>query len=149
MARDAKEFGWHLQVCEREWVFWGYGKRPKQLKDEPLHVGSHVEPACMFVRVPMEDPALDPLAIDIPFELPKGRFGGKPTEYGRATCWGWRVRTNDGLHDCGWHMADSKEMCVRDANAWLTRQSMRPNDEGEKLLRRATEDVREYGTGLV
>ena len=146
-----KEFdrGWHLQVCHREWVFWWYGSRPDHLKDEPLEVCSHIEPAALFVYEP------EPVGtITLPFELPKPHPGSKlppPVELGRKVSWGWRIRSNELIHDCGWHMADSKEDCVAKAKAYLARKEAkrdRARDEMTDLFEQSVNDVREYDGGI-
>ncbi len=133
--------GWHVQVCEREWVFWGYGPRMPHLEGEPPEVGSFIDPAVIYLYLD-HGPEFD---LEIPWEPPKtkDRTG---VEYGRRTCWGWRVR-NDRCHSCEWHVADSRERCLEDAREWLE-QRAKPGERGQ-ALRDAINDVREGKGGII
>lgn len=121
---------WHLQVCEREWVVWWYG---------PLQAGAtagHIAPAVTYVA-----------DCELPFTLPEHRAGSgllPPQEIRRVTSWGWRFRTNDGIHDSGWHLTNSREKCILEAADYLSRS---PKGDQEALAG-AADDVREYKTGL-
>lgn len=102
---------WHLQLSEREWVIWGYGRDGYE----------HIEPA--LVRIREIAPGLD---LDFPFQLPKPFKGsGKPQEYRRVTCWGWRFKSNDLIHDAGWHLAETRAQALSDARAWAEREDAR------------------------
>lgn len=117
---------WHIQVCHREWVIWRYGPG----------TGGNIAPAETILSIMGDETRL-------PFTLPEHRENSglpPPQEIRRVTCWGWRVRTNDGIHDCGWHLADSKDVAIKHASDWLS-------GKNQNLIE-ALEDVREYSTGL-
>ena len=119
---------WHLQVAHREWVVWWYG---------PAENGNgHVAQATHLA-----------LGAEIPFTLPEHRptSGLKPPEeVRRVTCWGWRFRTNDGIHDSGWRLAETRDECVTSAKVYLGRSAR----GDQSALAGAVDDVREYLTGL-
>lgn len=120
---------WHLQVCtEREWVVWWYGPREDGK--------GHIEPADHSVTVCGE-------TYHYPFQLPDVEEWSKdspPQEIRRVKCWGWRFRTNDGIHNAGWYLADSHDACLLDAKEYLGRQRL----DTQENMKEALEDVRVY-----
>jgi len=123
---------WHLQVCEREFVEWWYG---------PLHPSArgHLDVAVTYIggKIPLE----------LPFTLPEHRPEGSlkpPQEIRRVHSWGWRIRTNDYIHDGGWHLAESKDACITDCLAMALDRGVGERDVYDD----AVKDVREYRTGL-
>lgn len=122
---------WHLQIVPpREWVVWWYGPRTDG--------GGHVDPALLSINIG------DLGVLDIPFELPKHRDGSDlepPQEVRRVTSWGWRTRSNNGVADSGWRLAESREECITAAREWDERQPLHSRTN-------PTADVREYFGGL-
>ena len=119
---------WHLQICHREWVVWWYGPREDG--------NGHIAPALTVLKLPGEE-------LEIAFSLPEHRPESRlppPQELRRVTCWGWRVRTNDGIHDTCWYLADTRESALEAAQAWENRDPRRRT--------RVMHDVREYAHGL-
>lgn len=105
------------------------------LKDEPLHVGSHIDPATLFVLLP-DDP------FEIEFTLPEHKASSSlpaPMEYGRRTCWGWRLRSNNYVHNSDWRIADSREQCLEAAKAYCDKES----------IIEALDDVRDGKGGII
>ena len=115
---------WHLQIWHTDWVLWGYGPNASPI---------HIEPAEVVVTAPLED--AEPLAIKIPFQLPKA-FDEKhpPEEVERRKGWGWRFKTNDLIHDTHWKIAESKEEALAQAAKWA---------EQAGVFEEAMQDVRE------
>jgi hypothetical protein len=100
--------GWHLQIFETLWVEWGYGPRT----DTSV---VHVAPACVYLDV-------GAVVLDLPFELPKHDSMShleEPVEYQRRYAVGWRVRTNNMIHDCGWNLAEDEASARVDAATWI------------------------------
>jgi len=128
---DVEKCRWHLHIAYREWVVWGYGR---SLEDSIGHVSqAYYE-------------GQSPLPWSIPFTLPEHnpKSGLRPPqEIRRVKSWGWRFRTNDGINDTNWHLAESRSQCLTDAKVFLER-SERPNSS----LNCAIKDVREYLSGL-
>jgi hypothetical protein len=130
--------GWHLQVCEREWVVYWYGEHPSP---DP-RVG-HVMPAASIIRMP----GMDPMVIES--ELPKGYDPEFPVVVrSRPKCWGWRFRHDATLHDTGWKLADSREQCLADAAKWVD-ESMSIRCDERPAWRDNLKDVREYDGGIL
>jgi hypothetical protein len=126
-----EECHFHLQLAHREWVIWGYG---------PNQNVQHIDPAeVVFTK---------PFPFSLPFKLPKPYEGGEPPqEYGRVTCWGWRLRSNDYIHDCGWNMAETREQAIAQAREWAEAQDSRDGwvRSGHRAgLVDAIDDIREY-----
>lgn len=140
--------GWHLQVCNREWVNWWYGPLPEGAR-------GHIAPAMTVLNLTLGNGTEH--RTELPFELPEHRQSSTllpPQEHERIVTWGWRIRTNDGMNDCGWHLADSKEAAIEAARAWIEREYEHHGtwrEEGmepEERIAHAVNDVREYETGL-
>ncbi len=94
MGADAR--GWHVELYDTEWVIWWYG---------PLAEGGtgHIAPAC--VRIDFGG-AIG--VMEFPFELPDPKDTPNlqaPVEIRRERAVGWRARTNNLVHDCGWNLA--------------------------------------------
>jgi len=119
---------WHVQIRITEWVLWGYG---------PERMVEHIEAACTHVNM---GPKIG--TFSMPFELPEHRKGSTlppPVEYERKVAVGWRFKTNDLLHDCGWNLADSEEDALKAARAWAQE---RRNPHKGVPLEAALDDIR-------
>jgi hypothetical protein len=106
----------HVQLLYTTWVIWGYGPRGRSGVE-------HIERAVVEIRLDAH-PDLD---MSLPFKLPKPyKGGGRPQEYERRECWGWRLQGNDySIAPLDWHLAESREAALEDARAWCERQDAR------------------------
>ena len=104
------ERGWHVQIWDTEWVFWGYGPNAPPM---------HIAPAEVVITTPLRDGSVHETRI--PFEFPQVRQESEwsrehpPEEVERRRGWGWRFKSNSLIHDTGWHVADSREEALEQA----------------------------------
>jgi hypothetical protein len=116
------DHGWHVELYETEWVTWWYGS----LADG---AAGHVAPAC--TRVDLGELGV----MEFPFELPELTANlPAPTEVRRERAVGWRARTNDFTHDCGWHLAADAAEARAAATAFIERHRL-PWTEGDFRVR--------------
>ena len=122
-------FEWYTELWDTEWVVWWYGPRADG--------GGYVEPAC--VRVNMGGSIG---VMEFPFKLPEreGSTLAKPQEVRRLRAVGWRVRNNNGTHDCGWNLAKDEATARAVSAAWIERHIA--ERRSSEVLRSAVTDVR-------
>jgi hypothetical protein len=129
MAKDQENLrGWHLQIWETEWVFWGYGPDPPPM---------HCSPAEVVIHTPCRDDYVHETRI--PFKLPEVRDPDHaPGEAERKKGWGWRFKSNDLCHDTGWQVAETREEALAQAAAEVAERK-----RNQELWEAALQDVRE------
>lgn len=124
---------WHVQLYYGEWIIWGYGP------PDAHGGGEHIAPAQVSLGKRIK--------TVIEFKLPEAYdIARAPQEYKRKTCWGWTIRTNDLIHSCGKHLADSREAAIEAARAYAkdSDQSGWVTSGNQEPMVLALRDVREY-----
>ena len=133
-----KKSYFHLQLCYREWVIWGYGPRYQTV--------DHIYPANIPVKTQI--PGDSDFSFDIPFRLPEKIKGlGDPVVYEKKTCWGYTFRSDDLCHSIGWDLYNSKEEAIETARKWAKEEDDRHRGAVKysgMSMSAALEDIREY-----
>lgn len=119
----------HLQLCERDWVLWGYvPRRPGQPR-----FACNVSPASFVFK-----------NKQVCFQLP----APGSVEHERLTAWGWRFRGVDEVNSTSWRLANSREDCIEAARRHVANE-VEHQPECGRMLERALGDIRVYEGGIL
>lgn len=109
---------WYFRITHQEFVVWGYGPangRP----------GTHIDVAVKKVHVRDLNET-----FTFPFELPKhdpNSTLAPPEIHDRITKWGWRFEFEEGFHNTGWKLADSREEALELARLLAEEHDAKPS----------------------
>lgn len=95
-------YDWHVQLLYTTFVEWGWSP----------DYSPHIDKAMSVMEFHGHK-------YEFPFELPKPMvIDGKEfeaKELRRIVSWGWRLRTNNFMHETGWVLSLTKEQAIQDA----------------------------------
>lgn len=103
------EHDWHVQLLYTTFVEWGWSP----------YFSPKIDKAIAIMEFQGKK---DKHTFEFPFELPKPMIiDGKEfeaKELKRIVSWGWRLRTNNYMHETEWCLSSTKDQAIQDATTY-------------------------------